>query len=170
MTTLATHHTTWPAMDRKFRGTPWGTYREEPAYTVVLAYAGMSVTLFYALLGVACAAVAALIIPLNIAHPEPGTRYPTLIAGLLVLAVIGKAVSLRLKPGALAATPNGIEFMPFNSQLTRPTGDPTLVIPWVNVLLERPGRVDFLGGGGLHLGKDARQFAEAARTHAGRSV
>jgi hypothetical protein len=165
MTDHASSNPPWPPTYRKFRGTVRPADPDEQVFTVVPAYAGMPIGLYYALLGTACAVVLAVIIPINIAHPSPGARYGVLIAGLVVLAITGSVLASLLKPGALAATPTGIEFTRFNVQLTRPTGDPAMVIPWVNVVAERPGRLDIVGDGSLHLGRSGRGFSEAAMAH-----
>lgn len=130
----------------------------EPALGVCLAYAGMDLTLCVALV---VAMTVVLCLPILLVGAT-GFLLPLLgIAGARLLVA-------RLRRGALVASASGLEFMPYDTSLTKPRPEQSFGAAWSQVSLAPGGVSDLaIAGRRVQVGPRNRAFVAAATHLAG---
>lgn len=130
----------------------------EPALGVCLAYAGMGLTLCVVLV---VAMTIVLCLPVLVLGATGGL--------LPLLGIVGaKLLIARLGRGALVASPNGLEFTPYDTSLRRPRPEQSFGAVWSQVSVQH-GRVSVLriAGRRVQVGPRNRDFVAAVAALAG---
>jgi hypothetical protein len=96
--------------------------------------------------------------------------FKVLVGGLLIVPVV-LLLRRAQRSGALLATAQGLEFVPYSTLGGKPQGDGVFAAPWRDVVVEEASFSTLrLAGRRVRLGPTNRGFAHAAATRAGGGV